>query len=122
VVFLLSWLAPNHPPVPDFTARQYVLALISFFAGSLTAQKISPIYYFFFFIQVFFANPDWPDLGAMGKWIDHPSGDALVSNLFLTGVGFAWWLRSANRVCFDEGERMPFWQPSRLSLHACRAV
>lgn len=118
VFFLLSWLAPNHyPPWVGFhNEAAMFLALILFFAGSLTAQKSVHLPAF---IQVFFASLIGLIWVQWASGLISYSGDALVSSLFLTGVGFAWWLGVRTVFVSDEGERMLVLAAILMVVAAC---
>ena len=118
VFFLLSWLAPNHyPPWVGFhNEAAMFLALILFFAGSLTAQKSVHLPAF---IQVFFASLIGLIWVQWASGLITYSGDALVSSLFLTGVGFAWWLGARTVFVSDEGERMLVLAAILMVVAAC---
>lgn len=118
VFFLLSWLAPNHyPPWVGFhNEAAMFLALILFFAGSLTAQKSVHLPAF---IQVFFVSLIGLIWVQWASGLITYSGDALVSSLFLTGVGFAWWLGARTVFVADEGERMLILAAILMVVAAC---
>ena len=92
------------------------LALILFFAGSLTAQKSVHLPAF---IQVFFASLIGLIWVQWASGLISYSGDALVSSLFLTGVGFAWWLGVRTVFVSDEGERMLVLAAILMVVAAC---
>ena len=92
------------------------LALILFFAGSLTAQKSVHLPAF---IQVFFVSLIGLIWVQWASGLITYSGDALVSSLFLTGVGFAWWLGARTVFVSDEGERMLILAAILMVVAAC---
>lgn len=119
LAFLLSWLVPNHyPPWVSFHGESLMFAaLLAFATRQLFVGKS--------------AAPDWAEVVIVvliaiiwtqwGTGLIAYHGDALVSTLYLTGFGIAWWLGTT--MVRDDGHgRGLAWMAMLLVVAAALSV